>query len=395
LARFLVPADVGRFGLLAATIGYALYVLGLEFYVFTVRELIAAPPGERLGIIRDQAAFHGLCYLVGLPLFLVLFAAGWLPWEYAGWFLALLVLEHVAQELNRILIALSEQLLASTILFVRSGAWCFAAIAIMASAPSMRSVEFVLAAWMSGAVLACAIGLARIACLAKPAAWRIDWARVRAGLRVALPFLLASLALRGLFTIDRYWVEYLSGLEVLGAYVLFVGMATAVLSFLDAAVVDFNYPRIVAAAKSGDEAAFRARMSAFGRSVGAVTAVLTVACWLASAPLLAWLDAPAYTNHVHLLKWLLLATGLYALSTIPHVGLYAYGRDRPLVLGPLAGIVAFLCTCSLGGAALGTLVVPLALCAAFFVILSYKWAAYVRLRAELRVAAVKQSSKSQ
>src|SRR5690606_32976023 len=79
----------------------------------------------------------------------------------------------------------------------------------------------------------------------------IDWRWIAKGLGVALPLMLASLAVRGIFTIDRFWVEAIGGASTLGAYVLFVGVATAVLSFVDAGIVDFAYPRVIRSARSG------------------------------------------------------------------------------------------------------------------------------------------------
>ena len=46
LARFLTPAELGLYGLLAATIGYALHLLGLDFYTYTTRELLKRPREE-------------------------------------------------------------------------------------------------------------------------------------------------------------------------------------------------------------------------------------------------------------------------------------------------------------------------------------------------------------
>ena len=381
LAKFLQPDQLGLFGLLAATIGYAIYVVGFEFYTYSTREMIGADARVRLGRIRDQAAFHGVAYAVSLPLLLAVFWQGWLPWSYFFWLLVLLVLEHVAQELNRILVAVSQPLAASLVLFLRSGAWCWVAVAAMWAAPQARSLHFVLAAWMVGATLACALALGRVLRFDRAAASRpIDWRWIGKGLKVATPLLLASLSIRGIFTIDRYWVENIAGLSALGAYVLFIGMATAVLSFLDAGVIDFLYPRLVAAARARDDTAFQQGMATLQRHVIVVTASLVLACWLLSEPLLRWLDKPVYLDNLHVLKWLLLAIAIHAISLIPHVGLYARGRDRALVFSQLAGFAVFLAAALASGAGDRLMAVARALCLAFSVMLVWKWVAYRSLR---------------
>ena len=381
LAKLLAPDQLGLFGLLAATIGFALYVLGFEFYSYSTREIIGSAPQRRLGFIRDQAAFHVVAYVVSLPLLLLVFWRGWLPWSYLPWLLALLVLEHTAQELNRILVAVSQPLVASIVLFLRSGAWCWLAIAAMWHVPSTRSIHFVLALWTVGVATACALAIDRVLRFDRAAlAESINWRWIATGLKVAAPLLLASLSIRAIFTIDRYWVESIAGLGTLGAYVLFVGMASAVLSFLDAGVIDFIYPRLVIAAKAGDDETFRKGMATLRRQVLAATGSLCLACWMLSEPLLNWLDKPIYLEHLYVLKWLLLAVSIYAVGLIPHIGLYAHGRDRALVLSQLAGFAVFLAVAIVGDHAQGLMNVATALCLAFSVMLAWKFVAYRSLQ---------------
>ena len=378
LAKFLEPREVGMFGLLAATIGYALYVVGFEFYTYSTRAIIGANPGERLGLVKNQAAFHVATYVVALPLLLLVFWLGWLPWRYCVWLMVLLVLEHAAQELNRILIATSRPLMASTVLFLRSGAWCWVVGLGIWLQPSWRHIEFVLGAWAASGLLACALALTALLRFERTSTRRpVNWRWVAAGLKVAAPLFLASLSVRGVFTLDRYWIESAGGLEVLGAYVLFIGMATAVLSFLDAAVVDFAYPHLVAAAKNQDRVAFGKGMESLRRHVAVTTIVLIAACWLLSELILNWLQNPVYVRHASVLPWLLLAVAIYAISTIPHLGLYAHGKDRPIVLSQATAFLVFVACAVTVGPRADAVTVAKTLCLAFTVVLLWKGAAYL------------------
>ncbi|MFX4789973.1 hypothetical protein ABTB87_22095 [Acinetobacter baumannii] len=40
LAKFLTVAELGLYGLIAATINFAMYFIGLDFYVYSNRELL-------------------------------------------------------------------------------------------------------------------------------------------------------------------------------------------------------------------------------------------------------------------------------------------------------------------------------------------------------------------
>src|SRR5690606_7394792 len=140
LAIFLEPSDLGLYGLLTATISYSIYVIGFDFYTYSTRELLGQPRELWSSMLRDQGVYFVLAYLLVLPLLVVIFLQGWLPWRLAGWFFALLVIEHLAHELNRLLVAMSEQLLASVVLFLRSGLWGLVLLPLMWVVPESRQL---------------------------------------------------------------------------------------------------------------------------------------------------------------------------------------------------------------------------------------------------------------
>lgn len=385
LAKLLEPAEVGLYGLLAATVGYCLFVLGLEFYTYSMRELIASPSHTRMGILRDQVIFYLLSYAMFLPLFIALFFADFLPWEIAAWFYLLAILEHVAQELNRTLIALSLQLEASVVLFIRSGAWALTLILLMWAVPSLRDLHIVLAAWSIGAALACMLGLRwTIRKLERSQLSPVNWAWIRRGIRVALPMLIAALAIRGLFTFDRYWVQTIGGLETVGAYVLYAGIGSAVISFLDAGVVVFYYPRLVTAARGRNVAEFMVAMKSLRLNVVLATCSLTMLALGISHLVVEWLDKTAYQENFHLVKWILLSMLIYGISHTPHLGLYAQGKDRTIVLSQLAALLTFVIVGAGLASTLQSTAIPAALCAAFALMLVWKSFAYRRMATELK-----------
>lgn len=380
LARFLEPAELGLYGLLTATIGYALYLLGFDFYTFTTREILKRERSEWGGLIKDQGALSLLLYAIFLPLLSLIFIKGLLPWHVAGWFFALLVLEHLTQELGRLLIAISEQLLASIVLFLRSGIWAVAVTALMFVEPASRSLYFVLGAWTVGGVAALLLGVFRLKQLGI-SGWhkKVDWRWIGKGLKVAIPFLIATLAIRGVFTLDRYWFEALVGLDVLGAYVLFMGISNALMSFLDAGVFAFIYPGLISAHHKQDAAAFRQGVRKLLIQTLVLTVIFAAISLVLIGPLLAWLDKPLYIAHKGLFQWILLATLLYVLGMVPHFALYAQGQDRPIIHSHIASLIVFIPATWLFSTHWPYLAVPLGLCTAFTLILLWKSWAYFAL----------------
>lgn len=379
LAHFLTPAELGLYGLLVATVGYALYLLGLDFYTYTTRELLRRPRDHWGGLLKDQGALVIVLYAMFLPLLLIIFAVDLLPWHFAGWFFALLILEHLNQEFMRLLVAISEQLMASLTLFLRSGAWAVVIIALMFLEPAARNIEAVLVAWTIGGLSACLLASLKL-CQLRIGGWckRIDWAWIRAGIKVALPFLVATLAIRGVYTLDRYWLEALAGLEVLGAYVLFIGIANAMMSFLDAGVFAFSYPALISAFQQNRFAEFRQELIKLMVQTVALAGAFSILAWLLIDPLLNWLGKPLYIEQKGLFPWVLLATILYALGMVPHYALYAQNCDRSIIFSHIASLLVFIMSTWVVSLYWSGLAVPIGLCASFFSILVWKSFAYFR-----------------
>jgi O-antigen/teichoic acid export membrane protein len=343
LARFLPPAEVGLYGLFTVTVTYAMLAVGLDFYTFSQREVIARPAVERLNVVAHHAGACAGAYLLLLPILAAVFAAGYLPLWLAPWFALLLVLEHVGQELYRLLVALGYQVTAGVLLFVRQGLWVWVVVLGVWLLPEWRDLEFVLASWSIGSVIAVAGGL-WCAWPAVADSGRISWdaTLIKRGLVTGMLFLLATLCLRGLLTFDRYLLECFAGLEIVGAYTFYGGIAMAVMAFLESAVFVFRYPRMVHAWRHSKHQAYsgewrRLRQQTVIGLAGLVAGALVV------APLAADLTGRMiYGEHLEILWIMLAAVAFQALGMIPHYGLYAMHRDRWILLAHAVGLAMFL-----------------------------------------------------
>lgn len=380
LARYLTPDSVGYYGLFTAAVGYAIYFVGLDFYVYMTREVIAAPPAQRGGLVKGQIALSTLLYVALLPLALFLLQqSGWPTW-LLWWFIPILVLEHVNQEIYRLLIALSRQTVASLQHFIRQGSWAVAVVGLMAFFPESRRLDLVMVLWAAAGVLAAAGGTLALLRTGM-GGWRlpIDRSWIFAGIRISLAFLVATLALRGIQTIDRYWIEALGGIEAVGAYVLFFGISGALMVFLDAGVFAFAYPDLVRQAQAGAYDAMRLRLRQMLFQILVASAAFVLISWLLMPVFLDWIGHALYRESLELFPWLLGATVLNALGLIPHYALYARRCDRTIILSHLSAIPTF----ALGGwllaPHLGVAAVPASLCFAFIIILIWKSLAWFSL----------------
>lgn len=380
LAKYLDPAQVGYYGIFTVSVSYAMFFVGLDFYTYVSREIVKTPASQRGQLLKGQIALSGILYLSLLPIGLwLLLQSGW-PTYLLWWFLPILLLEHFNQEVSRLLIALSQQLTSSVILFVRQGSWAIAIIALMYFQADTRNLNAVMALWMCAGVAAGSIGIWKIKQL-KTAGWElpIDWRWIKKGIAISAAFLVATVALRGVQTFDRYWLEALGNIEMVGAYVLLIGIAGTLLTFLDAAVFAFAYPNLIKLNHQRDHQEAKRQVRILLIQTMALSAVFALISWIALPHLLSWIGNPLYLQFAHWYPWLLLAMAINAIGMVPHYALYARGSDKPIIYSHIAALIGFTVVTWLSSGAFGTAAILLGLNTAFIVVFLWKGLAYLEL----------------
>ena len=381
LAKYLDPALVGYYGLFIAAVGYSIYFVGLDFYTYVTREILKAPCEQRGRLLKGQVALSFFLYLLFLP-FILLFLhyADW-PGALLYWFFPILVLEHFNQEISRLLIALSEPVTASIMLFIRQGSWALVIVALMAWDPASRNLQNVMVLWATAGFSAAFAGVWKVQKM-HMGGWSesLDWHWIRRGIVVSAAFLLATLALRGVQVFDRYWLEAIGGIEIVAAYVLFLGVAGTLLTFLDAALFAFTYPALIQLHYEQKVDVAHARVKKMLGLTIIISGMFALTSWLLLPYLLLWINNPVYSSAINLYPLLLLAMVVSAISMVPHCALYARGYDRPIIYSHIAALIVFLLATWVFSMHFSAMAVPIGLNFSFAVILFWKGIAYMRLR---------------
>jgi O-antigen/teichoic acid export membrane protein len=340
IARYLSTEELGVFGLMSVTIAISLYFLGMDFYVYNTREILAQKESECVPLIRDQLVFHGLTYIIVLPLLLVVFAGGLISWKYMGWFYLLLVLEHLSQEASRLLITLSRSSMANVVLFFRSGAWVYVAVAAGIFLENARSLSIIWAGWVIGILVSLVLTAYTLRWLAwqKVSRISINWGWIKNGAHIFLPFFCATVALMGIQYADRYFIQHYYGEATVGIYTFFAQIANAVQTFVFTGIIMILYPKIIAAYQQGRMAEYRLLMRKLGLGVTGALVVLVCAAAAVIKPILAVVGKTIYAEHLTIFWIMLGSTALLTCSDIPHYALYAKHRDKEIIAST---VVAF------------------------------------------------------
>jgi O-antigen/teichoic acid export membrane protein len=380
LARFLSPAELGFYGLAVVTVAYGIYPLGFEFYTFNVREMLADLRGVGR-LIKSQMCLHLVLYIVFLPLFFLLFDLGLLPSEYSLYFFALLVVEHMNQEVFRFLIGMSRQIEANICLFIRQGAWVIVVAILFYYDEAYRVLDTIFISWLvsaGGALLLGAVVINKMKLLG----WRqkVDILWIWRGMLVAFPLLIASMALNAISVIERYWFGLLQGNDMLGVYTFYVSISAALLSFMDAGVFSFYYPKLINAAREMKGPLLDALIKKMLINCFVLIVVFLLISTLFLDGLLYLIDRSIYSEYENLFYIALFAIVFHGVSCIYHYGLYAFKRDVCIMRIHVSAIVVFCVFVTLLSRWSFLYAVPMSVLIAYIYILYSKYHAYKSAR---------------
>lgn len=375
LAKAASPEDVGFYGIFYATVGICGYLLGLEFHTISNRELMRQNRKDVSIALGRQAGFFSISYLAALPLLLLLYPLGVLPWNLALWFYLLLVLEHLGQEAYRLLLALSRPLMANTTLFLRTASW----VPPLAYAAWVErrtiGLEEVFQLWSiaGGATLILAAFILRTHARSTIDVKIFDLRQFKHDVRRSGPFFIGSFSLICAQFADRYAVRAFEEVAVLGAYVFFAGLAGALYTLVNASVTATHLPRVVSAFHGGTDEAREAAIRSMWRGTLGVGLVGMLVAAIAISPVLALLDDPLYENHLTLFWILLVANLIRASAEVPTTRLYAKGRDRAILLGNFSALITALCLNVVAVPLAGAIGAALATLGAYVVLFVVLW----------------------
>jgi O-antigen/teichoic acid export membrane protein len=204
LANKLSVKELGEYGLFSSTVIYCLYFLGLDFYVYSNREVAKTDRVNAAKYINNQFFVYMVVATISiLPLFL-LSTMNIINRELFFYFCLILYLEHISQEMTRLLIVIGMPIIASITLFLRVALWTYVVTLFLYVFEDYSQLSFVLLLWLCGSL--CSVIFAtyifRKNSLLNFSIGNIDYLWIIKGLKLAMPFLITTLIMRAVFVFD-------------------------------------------------------------------------------------------------------------------------------------------------------------------------------------------------
>lgn len=342
LAKLLPLSDLGIYGLLVAGIGFAVLFVGFDYYSYSNRELLSVHKDEWSKIIVNQIYAYLPLYLLFIPIAMVVHYYKLLPSGYFIWFIVLMVIEHISIEQNRLLNTMQKQLSASMVLFLRSGAWVLFMLPLIIYIDSFRNLETVLYAWLTGGLAS--ISFATFAIKNSVQDWHFikpNYGWILKGYKIGLLFILGTVTFRAISTGDRFLLEQMSDVSMVGIYVFYVSLTVGATAFIHAGVIVFSTPKIVTAFQEGEVLKFKYLMKRFLKELMISIVVMVLSLYLFIPFIIEWIDKVSYLDHYDVFYIIMSTAGVTVLNSHPSTYLYASRRDKYTLLSNFSAFIMF------------------------------------------------------
>jgi O-antigen/teichoic acid export membrane protein len=328
----------GEFGIFFTSITLSLYLVGLDFYTYSSREMLENGMSVQNTMLRDQFLFYIANYVVFFPLLSILFITGTIDTTYIIYFYSILLLEHLGQEAYRVLIIFSKPIAANILLFIRTGAWCYALILLLLLGyTNLITIELVFLFWIAGGLLTllCTIYFFRIYNLQLFVKGKVNVHWIKKGLQVCMLFFLATAGYKVIDLADRYILQAYHSKTEAGVYVFYANISNLVETVVFTAVITIYTPQLIALF-SRDEIAYRKLFKKFTKQVYFYTLITAICAMLVVYFVILRMQTPRFTAAYGAFVLLVTGKAVLNISYIYHYILYVRRKDHTIVISTLA-----------------------------------------------------------
>jgi len=329
---------LGLYNIVSVTVAWSVYVLGFEFYSFSLRQIVGENNQKISGFVFNQLVFHVFGFFLLAVLSPVLVAFDFIPSTLLVYFVIITFFDQLSQECYRICIALERPQFANFLHFVKSGLWVYPLLVLPIFHKDV-TIHLILLAWVSGTFIALVIGIVKLVKLdiIRLQKANLDIAWIRKGVIVAFPFLIISVAQLTMDFSDRYFIDYFLGKADVGVYSFYYGIANVPTTLITSVLVATYYPKVINVYKF-DRPLLEIRnliRNFLWQSLGLALLICAMSIVLVH-PLLDFIDKEQLLQEINLFYLMLVQVIIFSIQVVIQTELYAKHEDKFLLYSAVA-----------------------------------------------------------
>ncbi|MTE27212.1 lipopolysaccharide biosynthesis protein [Winogradskyella ouciana] len=332
LSKVLSPEIYGSYTLITTTITISIFVLGLDFYNYSIREILMNGQNT-VSKVFSTFLLYIVVYIIAMSCVAVYyhFSDGMgMSLKVTLTILLICITEHFCQEAYRLQIAFKKVLTANLIFFFRVFLWMsYLTIEILFFNKNLV-LETILNYWLIFNLVA--VGL-NVVTAVRPAinnkgSLKLSIAFIKRGIVVCSLFFLGTLSLKSIEYLNRYIVDLFLGKEITGVFSFYSNLALVITVYINAIVISFELPLLI---EKGNTSNFSKYFKIFKNSFLKQIVIIIVLLLIAIAPILYWQDIPLYKDYLYIFFILLISTAIINYSLVYHFYLYIKKKDRTIL----------------------------------------------------------------
>jgi O-antigen/teichoic acid export membrane protein len=330
MSKYLDVKVFGDYGLIVSLITIFIFALGLDFYNFSIRDIIKTNnEQEIINKVISSAVLYSFIY--GLFIILAYFIFNNIDYLKPFTFLIifLVITEHLSQEIYRILIGFQKVLLANTLLFFRTVGWS-AIIIYYYYTESLITIEKIFGLWLIAnfitIIYVFSFGLFLNYKKISSATLNVKW--IKKGIRVSAVFFIATISLKTIEYANRFIVDYFMGEAISGIFLFYSNISILITVYINTIVISFELPELIASAQLPK---INGLMKKLKKSLLIHTIISIVFILLIIKPLLIWQNKVEFENYLPIIYFMVIGVGLMNYSLLYHFKLYIFHKDKALL----------------------------------------------------------------
>ena len=320
----------GNYGLITSLITILIFVLGLDFYNFSIRDILKTNNNQE---IINKVISTGLLYVSVYTTFSILgyFIFNSIDYlkPYVFLVIFLVITEHLSQEIYRLLIGFKKILLANFLLFFRTVSWS-AIIIYYYYTKRLITTEKIFTLWLIANILT----IIYIFILALSKNYKkilntnvnLNW--IKKGLRISAVFLLTTICLKTMEYANRFIVDYFMGEKLAGIFLFYSNISILITVYINTIVISFELPELITSVKSPN---IFNLLQKFKKSLMIHIVISSVLILLIIKPLLIWQNKVEFESYLPLIYFMIIGVGLMNYSLVYHFKLYIHHKDTALL----------------------------------------------------------------
>lgn len=239
------PKILVSYTVMFSIIVYSLYIINFDLYTYTTRILSHAEKENRGPIVLQHINSTLILCVITIPLLYAFFLFNYIDKNDLFYFYIILILEFSSTEIYRYLVACKEQNKANLYIFLKSSLWVFIFIIIVLIKRDVNIIELY-DTWLYGQLVVLILSFFFIKnTVTFKKTYKYSISQLLTSIKVSIPILIGTLAIRGIFTFDRIYISNDVDIIFSSAYMFFSTLSGATLTFVDAILLIVIIPKLV------------------------------------------------------------------------------------------------------------------------------------------------------